>query len=125
MAAGPLYAFTPNGTNLWTSQTNNFAGCSPAIAKDGTIYVATSGGSLCAFAPDGTFKWQVLTNGYIPGTTPAIDSSGTIYYLAYSTLYSITPAGAVQWALSGPPAPTIPQTLRSLHLRSVQMAQST
>ncbi len=65
----PLYAFSPNGTNLWASQTNSFEGSSPATGKDGTIYVATSGSSLCAFSPTGEFKWQVLTNGAIRGVT--------------------------------------------------------
>jgi len=97
----PLYAFSSAGTNLWTSQTNDFEQASPAVAKDGTIYIATSGSSLCAFSPSGEFKWQVLTNGYWPfsaGVTPAIDSAGTIYYPSFSVLYAISPAGNVQWS---------------------------
>jgi hypothetical protein len=101
VAAGPLYALAPSGTNLWTSDTNDFTGSSPAIGKDGTVYVPTSGGSLCAFNPAGQFEWQVLTNGPTHGgKTPAVDSAGTIYYLAYSTLFAISPAGKVQWAMS-------------------------
>jgi len=42
----PLYAASAIGTNLWTSQTNDFELASPAIGKDGTIYIPTSGSSL-------------------------------------------------------------------------------
>jgi hypothetical protein len=99
VAAGPISAITSSGLNLWSSETNDFKACSPVVAKDGTIYCATSHGSLCAFTHSGGFKWQVLTNGYTPGTTPAIDSAGTIYYVAFSVLYAISPAGNVIWAV--------------------------
>jgi hypothetical protein len=99
ITAGPLCAISSSGTKLWASQTNDFAHCSPVIGTDGTIYASTSRGSLCAFTPSGEFKWQVLTNGYTPGTSPAIDSAGTIYYSAYSVLYAISPAGTVVWSV--------------------------
>jgi hypothetical protein len=95
-----LYAFSPNGANLWTSHTNNFTGSSPVIDGDGTIYLATSGSSLCAFSPSGAFKWQVLTNaGSRAYTSPAVDSHGTIYHAAFSILYAIDPSGSVAWSL--------------------------
>jgi len=105
IGAGPLYAFSADGANLWTSQTNYFRCSSPVIGKDGTIYATTSRGSLCAFTASGDFKWQVLTNGYTPGTSPAVDSAGTIYCLAYSVLYAISPAGVVQWSVPLIPDP--------------------
>jgi hypothetical protein len=103
---GPLYAFSRDGTNIWTSQTNFFKGSSPAIGSDGTIFVPNAGGSLCAFSRSGQFQWQVLTNGPRAGTTVAIDSAGTIYSLAYSVLYAISPGGTVQWSIPLIPDPS-------------------
>jgi hypothetical protein len=98
LTGNPLYTFTSNGTNLWSSDTNSFQRSSVAVGLGGTIYAPTTGGSLCAFSPSGQFEWQVLTNGYTPGVTPAIDSAGTIYYPAYCVFYAISAEGSVQWA---------------------------
>jgi hypothetical protein len=94
---GSLFAFTPDGANLWAgSADTSIELSSPSIGPDGTIYVTTGEGRLCAFSPSGELKWQAHTNG-LSRTTPAIDSAGTVYFLANSALFAISPAGGVLW----------------------------
>jgi len=40
ISAGPLYAFTPDGTNLWAAGNQSQFDGPPVIGKDGTIYAA-------------------------------------------------------------------------------------
>jgi hypothetical protein len=100
---GWLYSFTPNGTNLWINQTNDFAASSPVIGADGTIYVVNQTLALCAISPAGMLKWRAVTNLYggvsLPWT-PAIDTSGTLYYPALNKLYAVTPGGGIQWVFT-------------------------
>jgi len=106
-----LFAYMPNGTNLWSHQGPLYA--APAIAQDGTVYVAGStafgfeyGLSLNAYAVDGTLKWQVQTNlGGGPNLaqaigTPAVDVAGAIHVTALNTLFAYSPAGIVQWTFT-------------------------
>src|SRR2546421_10496236 len=68
------YAQAP-GTVLWTFPTFGQVVSSPAIAPDGTIYLA--GYYLYALRPDGTNKWtaQVGANH----SSPAVAADGTVY----------------------------------------------
>jgi hypothetical protein len=113
VVANGLFAFSPEGSNVWTFQTNSFQGIfsprssrSLAVAVDGALYAPSFGaGSLYAVNPDGTCKWRVdlapnnSTNVPI-AATPAIDSAGTIYYPTFNTLYAISPTGSVKWTFS-------------------------
>jgi len=92
---------SPTGNVNLLNSTNNFyvINTSPAIARDGTIYVGvnqvdpTNGnpiqGYLFAYNPDGTFKWiyKLQKPNYnaallpvFDSSTPAIGSDGTIYF---------------------------------------------
>jgi hypothetical protein len=100
-----LYAFNPSGTNLWAMQPASFYRSGQAVGKDGTLYIANAGaGTLYALTPAGDIKWQanVTTNsGLAPSSsTPAIDSSGVIYYAAFSSLFAVSPDGNVKWTFT-------------------------
>ncbi len=103
-----FYAVSPQGTLKWKfdiiGDGDNFA---PAIASDGTIYVATAFFSvkpdpshLYALAPDGSLKWGKTINGQIRGS-PALDDADNVYFGVYedagSKIYSIDPKGNVRW----------------------------
>ncbi len=103
---GNLYAIDPNGTIKWSRTLSGIVHSSPAIATDGTIYVASNGdfgydrsnprdpkspyppsdvdpsypvnGHFIAVNPDGSLKWSVNTKGYV-NSSPAIALDGTIY----------------------------------------------
>jgi outer membrane protein assembly factor BamB len=79
--------------------------CSPAVAHDGTIYLATGmfvlgtgylAGTLYAIDPDGTLKWS-----YYLGKTffsPAVGENGWIYVMDQDyKVYAFTDAGALMW----------------------------
>ncbi|GAI27610.1 unnamed protein product, partial [marine sediment metagenome] len=54
-----LAAFYPNGTLKWRYRTDGLIwDCCPAIAEDGTIYIASWDDCLHAVNPDGTRKWN-------------------------------------------------------------------
>lgn len=78
---GTIYqnSIGPSRANkLW--QMNDFAGLTgnPAIAADGTIYVAGLDSKLIAMNPDGSLRWQADAP-QVPLGSPAIAPSGSIY----------------------------------------------
>ena len=81
---------------------NGRASTTPAVAKDGTIYIATSNGWLYAFTDNGTQKWakQLTTSAIYSG--PVIDESGYIFVGAEDKkVYKVNPAdGSVVWSFT-------------------------
>ena len=82
---------------------------SPAIDKDGIIYVGDRDNTFTAFYPDGTVKFQE-NNGYEgdiwtdPVIAPAgVPAAGTIYYAhdqsfdGFGVVTAMTPGGAIKW----------------------------
>jgi outer membrane protein assembly factor BamB len=66
------YAIKPDGTQKWALSIENWwAGSSPAIGADGTIYFGSG-----AINPNGTLKG---VSGTIGGSSPAIGADGTLY----------------------------------------------
>jgi len=93
-----LYALHPNGTIAWSYLTGSLIDSSPAIGKDGTIYVGSSDGKLYAINPKGTLKWTYITGGGVV-SSPAIGADGTIYVGSYdSNIYAINPDGTLKWS---------------------------
>jgi outer membrane protein assembly factor BamB len=68
-----------------------FGSC--AIAGDGTIYAATSGGNLYAISPDGAVKWT----GQTDVRSPAVGPDGTVYTMLKGTMVAYSPNGDVRW----------------------------
>ena len=74
---GPVWTFTTMGYE-WKFKTDSGVYLSPAIGKDGTIYVGSWDHYLYAINPDGNLKWKFET-GYRVKSSPAIGKDGTIY----------------------------------------------
>ncbi len=102
-----LYAVNPDGTRQWAYDTGSSVDyTSPAIASDGTVYVATSRYSgqpepsrLLALNSDGTFKWEFVT-GHWNFSAPAIGRDGTVYFGTMNVemgLVALNPDGSVKW----------------------------
>ncbi|MGZ7073671.1 MAG: ankyrin repeat domain-containing protein, partial [Candidatus Angelobacter sp.] len=88
------------GTLRWSFETRGEIE-SPAIAADGTIYVASSDKNLYALSPEGKQKWVFKTGGPVD-SSPAIAADGTIYVWSDDgNLYAITPEGKRKWAFTG------------------------
>ncbi len=102
-----LYAFDPDGTCQWlvdgiypTSRSH------PALAEDGTLYVASQDGRLVALAPDGSSVWDKeiysdYTNTVSTYLTVADD--GTLYAACRDSLFrAINPDGTDKWTFEYP-----------------------
>ncbi len=68
---------------------------SPAIAKDGTIYIGSYSQGFYAISSQGECKWTFLCKPI--SSSPAIGSEGVIYLGADSFLYAINPDGTEKW----------------------------
>lgn len=92
------------GDLKWSYATSGAIDSSPAIASDGTIYVASADDNLYALNPDGTLKWSFPTGGSVT-SSPAIATDGTVYVGSEDgTIYAINPDGTSKWsyATGGP-----------------------
>lgn len=90
--------------------------CSPVIAKDGTIYVASDDDDsvyLSAINRDGTKKWSTPASGenHLPGdsvwASPSIGADGTVYVGSHhhddemAFLSALNPDGTRKWSTPG------------------------
>lgn len=123
---GILWAINPDGSEKWryvaghtSIEDKNYPDAwlrgSAAIGHDGTIYIATEGGTLHAVNPDGTVKWKFnpgAKKGWyrgIEGGPAAVGQDGTIYYHAggeinlhdiaskETWLFAVNPDGSFKW----------------------------
>jgi outer membrane protein assembly factor BamB len=93
-----LYAIYPNGTLKWK---NGSFSCetTPAIGKDGTIYIGTmyNPNGLSAFDPNGTRKWVYGTGNHVK-SSPVIGSDDTIYFGdCNGYVNALYPNGTLRW----------------------------
>ncbi|ASI83630.1 TPA: PQQ-binding-like beta-propeller repeat protein [Bacillus cereus] len=65
-------------------------------SKDGTIYIAKSGG-VYAYNPDYTLKWKYATGTQVIINSPVIDKNGVIYVHSSQQLYALNPDGTLKW----------------------------
>ena len=72
---------------------------SPAIGKDGVVYVGSSDNTLHAIYPDGGQKWASVPLGGEVYSSPLIgpDPDGTVYVVASSALHALRADGGIKW----------------------------
>src|SRR5690606_34670405 len=76
---GSVYAFDAGtGAAEWSFSTDAPVVSSPAIGRDGTVYVGSLDGNLYALSPAGAERWRVATGGGVV-SSPAIDADGVVY----------------------------------------------
>lgn len=93
-----IYAISPAGEEKWTygAYHEQFFYSSPAIGKDGTIYIGNSDG-LLALNPNGTLNWEYPI-GPIKYSSPAIGADGTIYVGTEAGKFcAINSNGTLKW----------------------------
>ena len=77
------------GIIQWTVKTDLEITSSPAIGKDGTIYIGSWDKNLYAVSPHGETKWIFSTNDIISGS-PAVDFENNVYFGSWDgKIYSI------------------------------------
>lgn len=92
---GVLYAVFNDGKPRWEFKAAGPISTEPAVADDGTIYVAAD--KLYAVTPEGKQKWA-FAPPYEFRTAPAIAADGTIYCpTADKKLYAINSDGSKKW----------------------------
>jgi peptide/nickel transport system permease protein len=103
-ASGTLWSTSAPASetiNWQFSDPTGFAG-SPALASDGTVYVAATGGTLHALDGQGNSRWQ-RDLGHEPVGGPALASDGTIYVAdREGGLSAVAPAGTINWRFQSP-----------------------
>ena len=102
--ANTIYAFTPGGSLKWKfdsyddNRDRYVVGLRvPAIARDGTLYVAADG--LYALDPaTGTRKWRFNPYNLSCRQSPIVGKDGTIYVTVWEDLFvAVNPDGSKQW----------------------------
>jgi len=105
----PLTALDPaDGHVLWSLPlgVNDHVFASPAVAADGTIYVATSPCIVYAVSAAGVLRWtfNAADAGYscTMRSSPAVAADGTLYLgtnngSPASVLFALNPTGTVRW----------------------------
>lgn len=85
-------------TNLWTADIPSYCVSSPALGRDGTIYLGTWPGHLMAFNPDGKLLWKFYT-GFEIVSSPAIGEDDTIYFGCRDrSFYAVGKNGKKKWS---------------------------
>ncbi len=103
VAAGPLYAFALNGTNLWavSPDSRRFDGA-PSIGAENSIYVGGyQSHILYTFDSAGGLVWQTVSNAPSSwaSTSPAIDRAGNIYYCVSNSVIALNAQGQFLWTI--------------------------
>ncbi len=107
LAAGKLYAFTPQGELKWSyaypgGSGGYFSIHSPSIAQDGTLYCGTSLWRVLALNPQGQLLWEYNTGegqDVCPSVySPSIGKDGLLYAATTSgKMICIDAGGREQW----------------------------
>ncbi|MEK7368108.1 MAG: PQQ-binding-like beta-propeller repeat protein, partial [Planctomycetota bacterium] len=89
---------TRTGVLKWRFSTAGNVTSSPAVDRDGTVYVGSEDGNLYAVTADGGKKWAFRAKEGIT-SSPAIGSDGTIYVGSRDKrLYAVNNDGTLRWA---------------------------
>ena len=77
-ADGKLYAFDPEGRELWSFYTKDSIYSHPAVGKDGSIYFGSYDHHVYSLDPQGDLRWKLKTGDGV-GSSPSIGPEGTVY----------------------------------------------
>ena len=95
--SGNLIALDREGAVIWETAFDRKPVGSPALAADGTIYVADKLG-LNAFSPAGTLLWQYTSpEGDPTADGPIVDADGNLYFKSYGAMNALAPDGNLRW----------------------------
>jgi outer membrane protein assembly factor BamB len=91
--------FAPLSPHGWPYPFDN----SPAVARDGTVYVGDFYDHLWAINPDGTEKWMFQADYYFEQGSPSVAADGTVYAIdGHNILYALNPDGSLRWMIPDP-----------------------
>jgi len=85
----------------WQYVTDDPLYASPAVAPDGTLYLADELGYVHAINPDGTRRWRSsAVDGFVSGGATVVGADGAIFAADdFGAVYALNPAnGALRWS---------------------------
>ena len=95
--SGNLYAINPDGSLRWQYFTAPGKPTCPALAENGTIYIAANT-EVYAINPNGSYKWTTWLSGSTPVNVPvAVSPQGAILAFSEDTVHRYGPDGALHW----------------------------
>ena len=108
VAVCSLVAFDASGGELWSYPVTGRIMSSPAIAPDGTLYLATAEGTLLALDAGGNLLWTDIADSCT--ATPVTDAAGSVYYGAETadnvgSVRALDSSGGLIWSLDLADAP--------------------
>ncbi len=97
--AGEIYCLNEQGVEEWSYSTGGEIRSSPAIGRNGTIYVSSYSDDVTALRPNGNVKWKYTTNDRIRWSSPAVDENGIVYIGSNDNgIYSLDLDGSKRWS---------------------------
>jgi outer membrane protein assembly factor BamB len=99
-ASGTGGAFTLSiDDSEWQYVTDDPLYATPAVAPDGTIYLADGFGWIHAINPNGTRKWRyTATAGWVDAGAIVVAPDGTLYFGDnLGQVYALNPTGTLKW----------------------------
>ncbi len=100
---GVLYAVSlAGGTRVFRTVLPKGVLSSPALGRDGTVYVGCMDGSLYAVDPSsGSVYWRFDTGAHYVTGSPMVDGAGNIFFGdSEGYIHALSPAGHELWLLS-------------------------
>jgi outer membrane protein assembly factor BamB len=90
-----------SGEILWRYKTKGVIFSSPAVSKNGYIYITSMDHNLYKLSPKGNLIWKFKSERWII-SSPVIDKNGNIYFGSYDNFfYCISSKGRLKWKLRG------------------------
>ncbi len=100
LLARVLEAQTIPASLSWKFPTEGIIFSSPAMDRDGVLYVGSNDHNLWAINPDGTTKWKFPTENWVD-SSPAVSRDGTqVYFGSWDNrLYAVNSSdGSLKWS---------------------------
>jgi hypothetical protein len=93
-----LIAIDPSGNVLWQKPLEEVPVGTPALDRDGQIYVADNKGGVTKLDPQGTVIWRAqVSNGRNATSGPVLDEAGNIYLTIVDAVVALSPQGELRW----------------------------
>jgi outer membrane protein assembly factor BamB len=108
-----LYAVGADGREKWSYDAKGKIWSSPAIGRDGDIYLGSDADRLVALYPDGRERWVFTTEQPVDkndkpeagrfdvDTSPALAADGTVIFGSHVTLFALrATSGSTRWVFT-------------------------
>lgn len=95
-----------NSPIKWTQKLPDALSGTPALGKDGTIYVTTRGGAVYALDRSGAIEWAYRADQYDLPSGLVLDGDDNLYFFTLRKAFSLTALGKKRWEVECSPAKT-------------------